>query len=58
MKCTSAQAGKFLKKLNDDLTAVLKREQISKEFVVSVGEDVEGVRPAYDFSTTQKLTTN
>ena len=53
MKYTSAQAGKLLKKLNDDLNAVLKREQISKEFIVSVGEDVESIRPDYDFMATQ-----
>ena len=53
MKYTSAQAGKLLKKLNDDLNAVLKREQISKEFIVSAGEDVESIRPDYDFMKTQ-----
>ena len=47
MKYTSAEAGKLLKKLNDE------REENGKEFLAAVGEDIESVRPDYNFATTQ-----
>ena len=53
MKYTSAQANKLLKKLNDDLNALNKREDMSKDFVVAVGEDIESVRPQFDFLAMQ-----
>ena len=54
MKYTSAQANKFLKKLNDDYLAICKKEDLSKEFLVTLGEDVNSIRPEYDFLTTYK----
>ena len=54
MKYTSAQANKLLKKLNDDYTAILKKEELSKEFLVSLGENAENIRPDYDFLTVYK----
>jgi hypothetical protein len=52
MKFTSAEANKYLKKLNDDYSALCKKEDLSKEFLVTLGEDVNSIRPEYDFLTT------
>lgn len=54
MKYTSSQAGKMLRKLNDDYAALLKKEEMSKDFLVSLGENAESVRPEYDFLSIQK----
>ncbi len=53
MKYTSAEAGKLLKKLNDERASILLREENGKEFLAAVGEDIESVRPDYNFATTQ-----
>lgn len=53
MKYTSAEANKLLRKLNDEKTSVMYREENGKEFLVAVGEDIESVRPKYDFTETQ-----
>lgn len=53
MKYTSAEAGKLLKKLNDERASILLREENGKEFLAAVGEDSESVRPDYDFTETQ-----
>lgn len=49
MKYTSAEVGKLLKKLNDEQRSILLRELNGKEFLAAVGEDLESVRPDYDF---------
>ena len=54
MKYTSAEAAKLLRKLNDSYNALLEMEGRSRDFLASVGEDVESVRPAYDYAETQK----
>lgn len=54
MKYTSSQAGKMLRKLNDDHAALLRKEEMSKDFLVSLGENAESVRPEYEFLSTQK----
>lgn len=54
MKCTSAEAAKMLRKLNDEYNALLLREEQSKNFLAAVGEDVESVRPKYDYAETQR----
>lgn len=53
MKYTSAEAAKLLKKLNEDLEAVAIQEENSKSFLAAMGEDVEELRPEYDFTKTQ-----
>lgn len=53
MKYTSAEAGKLLKKLGDEQASIIMREQNGREFLAAVGEDVESVRPDYDFAATQ-----
>ena len=54
MKVTSAQAAKILRKLEDDLSALRNNEDMSRSFNAAVGEDVESVRPVYDYEQTQK----
>lgn len=53
MKYTSAEAGKLLKKLNDERASILLREENGKEFLAAVVEDIESVRPDYNFKETQ-----
>ncbi len=53
MKYTSAEAGKLLKKLGDEQASIIMREQNGREFLAAVGEDIESVRPDYDFAATQ-----
>lgn len=54
MKMTSAQAAKLLRQLNDELKALQKWESSTKTFIVSIGEEVESVRPVYDYAEMQK----
>ena len=53
MNVTSAQAAKLLKKWSEDLSAAEDREKKSSVFNAALGEDVESVRPSYDFTETQ-----
>ena len=53
MKCTSAEAGKMMRKLVEEKTSIEMREHNGKEFLAAVGEDLESVRPEYDFAKTQ-----
>ena len=54
MKYTSAEAGKLLKKLNYEQSSIILREENGKEFLAAIGEDLESVRPDYNFGETQK----
>jgi Na+/melibiose symporter-like transporter len=54
---TSAIAAKRLRKLNDERDALLTMEQKSRTFVAALQEDVESVRPAYDYKATQEKLT-
>jgi hypothetical protein len=49
MKMTSAQAAKLLRRFNDELKALQVREANTNSFVAAIGEDIESVRPAYNF---------
>lgn len=49
MRVTSAQAAKLLRQLNDELRALQLKEANSSSFVAAIQEDVESVRPAYNF---------
>ena len=56
MKYTSAEANKLLKKLNEEKCMLLDNESRSSVFSAALGEDVESVRPEYDYSAAaQKL---
>ena len=54
MKVTSAQAAKLLSKLQQDFDSLAVLEANAKTFLASVGEDVESVRPEYDYKATKK----
>ena len=54
MKVTSAQASKLLKKLNEEYSALIKKERLSSTFLAASGEDPESLRPAYDYADTQR----
>ena len=49
MRVTSSQAAKLLRQLNDELRALQLKEANSCSFVAAIQEDVESVRPAYNF---------
>ena len=54
MKMTSAQASKLLRQLNEELNALIVQEEKTQSFLVSLGEDPESVRPAYDYAAMQQ----
>lgn len=54
MKMTSAQAAKLLRQLNDEYSNISMDERNAKEFNAAVGEDIEELRPAYDYAETQR----
>lgn len=54
MKYTSAEAAKILRQLNEDYSSVLNMEAESCSFIAAVSEDIETVRPEYDFMGTQQ----
>ena len=51
---TSAEAAKILKKLNEELISVMRKEEQGKDFLAALGEDPETVRPKYDYDETRK----
>lgn len=53
-KVTSSEASKMLKKLLEEKDIVLSNERQSCVFNASLGEDVESVRPVYDYEETKK----
>ncbi len=53
MKYTSAQAFKLLKKLHDEQRILIAEESASSVFLAAMGEDVEELRPVYDYEQTQ-----
>ena len=53
MKYTSAEAGKLIKKLEDEIRRLQENEQKSATFRAASTEDPETLRPAYDFAETQ-----
>lgn len=55
MRYTSAEAAKLLRRLNEERNVVALREDNSKEFLAAVGEDVESVRPEYDYAAAQQV---
>ena len=55
MKYTSAEAAKLLRSLNEEHDTLLYRENQSKSFVAAHSEDIESVRPEYDYESTQQM---
>ncbi len=54
MEYTSAEAGKLLRKLNEEKNQLESMEQRSSMFNAALGEDVESVRPEYNYAEVQK----
>lgn len=54
MKYTSAEAAKLLKALNEQHEMLIEKESSSCSFVAAVSEDIETVRPEYDYETTKQ----
>lgn len=54
MKYTSSEAAKLLRQLNDELDSAYAKERKMRTFPASLGEDVDAVRPAYDFAATRE----
>lgn len=55
MLYTSAEANKLLKKLNDEKASLENTEHISSTFTVATSENIEEVRPKYDYAETQAI---
>ena len=55
MLYTSAEAAKLVRKLNEEQNALKQKENKSSLFVAAIEEDVESVRPDYDYEEVQKL---
>ena len=51
---TSAEANKYLRKLNEEREALLRREFEAMTFLVALGEDPESARTDYDYGKTQE----
>lgn len=54
MKYTSAEANKLLKSIEGRIADLERKEELTSSFQVAAGEDVESLRPKYDFASTQK----
>ena len=54
MKYTSSEAGKVVNKLNNEISIINSLEYQSRSFTATLEENIESVRPAYDYSETQK----
>ena len=54
MQYTSAEANKLLRKLRDEEKFIVCHEKTASSFNAALGEDVESVRPEYDFGETTK----
>ena len=57
VQITSAIAAKNLRKLNDQRDVLLAMEKKARSFTAAIQEDVESVRPVYDYKATQKALT-
>ncbi len=54
MEYTSSEANKLLKKLTQDYNDLINIERQTRSFVAASGEDIESVRPKYDFDNMQE----
>lgn len=53
MKYTSAEAAKLIKALNEQHEMLVDRESQSSSFIAALSEDIETVRPEYDYAETK-----
>lgn len=54
MRCTSAEAAKLLRSLHEEQDVLILKEINSRTFIAAIGEDLESVRPAYNYMEMQK----
>lgn len=54
MECTSAEAAKLLRKLNEEKYQLESMEEKKSLFNAALGEDVESVRPEYNYAEFQE----
>lgn len=50
---TSAEANKLLKKVTEERNMIIAQEEQTSKFNAAIGEDVEAVRPEYNYSSVQ-----
>ncbi|MBR5948394.1 MAG: hypothetical protein IKZ82_07080 [Clostridia bacterium] len=53
MNYTSAEAAKLLKALNEQHEMLISKERQSSSFIAALSEDIESVRPDYDYESTK-----
>ena len=53
MKYTSAEANKLLRSLNEERDTLHNQEDNGKSFIAATIEDIESVRPEYDYQDTR-----
>ena len=54
MQYTSAQAAKLLRRLGEEHQLLLNDEMNTCVFLAATGEDVDSLRPGYDYTATQQ----
>ncbi len=54
MQYTSAQAAKLLRRLHEEHQLLLNDELNKRVFLAATGEDIESLRPEYDYAATQQ----
>ena len=53
MLCTSSEAAKLLRKLNEEKSSLESQESKASAFSAAITENVEDARPEYDYAATQ-----
>ena len=54
MKYTSAEAAKLLRKLNDEHNNIRSKEDKTCTFIAAIEEDIDSVRPGYNYKNVQE----
>lgn len=54
MLLTSSKANKLLSKLTLELNTILRQEDNARYFTAAIEEDIESIRPEYDYAETRK----
>ena len=54
MQLTSAQAAKLVRQLNEEHSLLVNKEDSSRVFLAATGEDIESLRPEYDYEDVQR----
>lgn len=55
MKYTPSEASKLIRTLKEKHEALERRERQTREFTAAIQEDIESVRPVYDYLQTQEM---